>query len=468
MLLSRECLPLSSLDLSTPNGEFPTGPGRFYESHIRILDLDGRLRQAPSVLIARSDTTRSVYALERHQAGLYVVCKLGAWVSIEKLSNVAEACYASRCYPAQTIEAMQREAATTTPHLYQESKRKRLAIEELQSMVQKRPRTTPVASSVPQMAQAQPPVQPQDTDQTPSSATSLEPAAAHADSALPVPPASQSGPLDLMADTQMTAEDIFQSIRSSCFEYLYHNKGSLAYFAKGPLSRARAAFHFDCDATLDVNDLSNFLKSLVVAIPQIDKKYKETVPKLIDEMKVMVETSEEDVPQVKRRKSKKMKLGKDGLWSNEVEQVKKWWRANKPQVREDDSRINPQEVKYHIACLRTRETQLQMIILLEVLALEATRPAPDADDSQLPGMPAEVPVQEKTVEPVPKKKTKHDFPLLVNLHADRMSIWQSTTLDEMHMIAAEAQAKSGLQSQKSTRANSDPLKDFCIDIVVPL
>lgn len=452
MLLPRESLPLSTLDLSTPSGEYPIGPGRFFESHIRILDLDGRLRQAPGVLLARSDHTRNVYAIERHQLGLYVVCKLGSWVSIEKLSKLAEACYAPRCVTAQKPETAGTEAPLTSHQFHKENKRKRQAIEELQSMVRKRQKSLAPES---QPAPGQPSVQSHISEQND------EPDA----SGLQGP---QSDALDPTADVQTSAQDIFQNIRSQYFEALYHSKGSLAYFAKGPLSKARAAFHFDCDANLELKDLLAFLKSTVVAVPQIDKKYKETIPKLIEEMKLLAESSEESSRRPKRRASTKMKLGKDGLWTGEVQQVQKWWTVNKPDVRDnDDAPSNPKEVKYHISCLRTRETQLQMIILLEVLALESMGLVQDAQDTQLPGMPAEDQPKE-TVEAAPKKKDKHDYFALLNLHADRMSIWQTTLLEEMKMIAAEAQAKSGQQLHKSDRSDSDPSKDFCVDIIVPL
>lgn len=452
MLLPRECLPLSALDLSAPSGEYPTGPGRFFESHIRILDLDGRLRQAPSVLLARSDLTQKVYAIERHQLGLYVVCKLGSWVSIEKLSKLAEACYASRCIPVQKASADDGEAPLTSHQFHKENKRKRQAIEELQSMVRKRQKSLGPESHE---AISQPPSESQIPEQVVASGTSAL-------------QGTQPGPVEPSADLQISALNIFQNIRSQYFEALYHSKGSLAYFAKSTLSKARAAFHFDCDANLEMKDLLVFLKSIVVAVPQIDKKYKETVPKLIEEMKLLAESSEESGRKSKRKRSTKMKLGKDGLWTGEIEQVKKWWAVNKPDVRDDDDSTNtPKEIKYHISCLRTRETQLQMIILLEVLALEAMGLAQDTPVTQLPGMPAEDQPKE-TVEAPPKKKDKHDYHALLNLHADRMSIWQTTLLEEMKMIAAEAQAKSGQQLQKSDRPDSDPSKDFCVDIIVPL
>lgn len=217
-----------------------------------------------------------------------------------------------------------------------------------------------------------------------------------------------------------------------------------------------------------MNDLIEFLKSLTMSTVQVDKKFRETLPELVKDIKLLAESCAEDEPKKKRRKSKKMKIGRDGLYPGEIDHVKKWWRTHQSLIPHDDEAvINPQEVKYHITCLRTRETQLQMILILEILALEAVRPAEDAQDSQLPGLPVgDTP--KKPVEPAPKKRHKHNFSTLVDIHADRLCIWQSTTLDEMEMIAAESQVQDGSETQKSERANSDPLKDFCVDILLPL
>lgn len=216
-----------------------------------------------------------------------------------------------------------------------------------------------------------------------------------------------------------------------------------------------------------MNDLVEFLKSLVMVTSQIDKKYRSTLPELVNNMKILVESSDDGEAKPMRRRLKKMKLGKDGLYPGETDHIKWWWRANKPRIGDDDATVNPQETNYHITHLRTRETQLQMVIILEILALEAVRPAENADDSQLPGMPAED-EPKSTVDPPPKKRSKHNYPTLVDIHADRLCIWQSTTLDEMKMIAAESQANNGTEGQKPDRVDSDPLKDFCMDILLPL
>lgn len=467
MLLSRERLPLSNLDLSAPTGEFTPGPGRFFESHIRILDL--AVRQGPSILIARSDATRHLYAIERHQTGLYVICKLGAWSNIEKLSRVCVACYAPRCQPVQTNGGANAAPSAESIRLPKVSKRKRLAIEEIQSMVRKRSRALSIALPDAQTTQCQPHADLATVDRSLTPTNSETQTAL--DAALPAsnPTESQIDLADNNNDAQACAEDIFQNLRSQYFEALYHSKGSLAYFAKGPLSRARAAFHLDCDGNLEMDDLVCFLKGLVVAITQVDKKYKETIPNMTKDMKTLLDTDGEAETKPRRRKPKKMKIGKDGLYPGEVDHIKRWWRANKPELHDDESATtNPQETKFHVTCLRTRETQLQMIILLEVLALEAAQPMSNVQESQLPGMPAEHASRESTSDHVPRKQSKHNFPQLLSLHADRLCIWQDTTLEEMKMIAAESEAKHGEGSQKPNRTNSDALRDFCIDIVLPL
>ena len=87
MLLPREHLSLSSLDLANPNGLFPAA--RFYESNVKILELEGRL--GSNILLARSDIHKMTYAVERESKGLYTVCKLGAWADISQLAESATA-----------------------------------------------------------------------------------------------------------------------------------------------------------------------------------------------------------------------------------------------------------------------------------------------------------------------------------------------------------------------------------------
>lgn len=239
-------------------------------------------------------------------------------------------------------------------------------------------------------------------------------------------------------------------------------QGSLAYFPKGPLSRARAAFHLESDVNLSMTDLVNFLKGLVVPLRQMNKKYQETVPNLIREMKTLVDSSGEE--KRKKRKPRKMKIGRNGLYPSEDDELQAWWAANKPELKDGEPSIPETQVKSYLTLLRSRETQLQIILLLEILALEPLAAAAGAADSQLPGVQPSI-----EMEP-PKKKSAKEQNLndLVDLHADLLCIWQSTASDEVRLLEDSQMTGHAGEGPKAQRASSEPLKDFCVDIIIPL
>ncbi|KAI1376918.1 DNA replication regulator SLD3-domain-containing protein [Hypoxylon crocopeplum] len=469
MLLPREYLQLSFLDLSVPYGSFESS--RSYESSIKILDLEDRMGSGPVVLIARLETDKSLYALERQQNGLYALCHIGSWVNLQELEGLATAS-CSRLIekrPHTSIDSST-SCPLVTPQLHHEAKKRRLAIEAIQSLVKKPSRSRSISTASQLISPTGLPTLGLDSIESQPDSTHVP------QNAIP------TGVLDTQTESQTatfhetddifsapTAEGIFDNIRNQYLESLYHSMGSLAYFAKGPLSRARATFHLDCDSNLETRDLVDFLKSLVMTSVQIDKKYRETIPGIISKMKPIFQDSdnEQGSAKTKRQKTKKVKLGKDGLYPMEDDRVRKWWTVRKPQVKDDEAMTTaePHETKLQIAWLRSRETQLQMIIILEVLALEPLI-SQDGKDSQLPGMSA--PENEGTVVPkdtAVKKRNRHNLPSLVDVHADRLCIWQSTALDEVRLPRYSQNRE--FESQESLRATSDPLKDFCVDIIVP-
>ncbi|KAK1986288.1 DNA replication regulator SLD3-domain-containing protein [Colletotrichum cereale] len=473
MLLPREYLSLSCLDLGAPQGDLPSS--RFYESHIKILDLEDRVAEKPSVLLARNDASKSIYALERAAVSglnLYTVCKLGSWVDLLVLSDNATVTgkHVARMRMAEEARESQQgqELPLTTPGLHKGLKEKRLAIEALQqSIVRKRGRSQSVSTF--DEARAEKRTRSDDDVSRPQTPSGLNQVAeakpeltewieTHLDAVEPTP---QPVP---EPNAQQTPGDIMDNIRTQYTEALYKSMGSLAYFAKGPLSRARAAFHLDCDGTMNMNDLIDFLKSLVMTTVQIDKKYRETIPDIISKLKTHIDSSDEG-SKPKRRKSKKMKLGKDGMYPEEDDHVRKWWSLNQPEFGDEDKPVTPAQIKSHVSLLRTRETQLQMILILEILALEPLRTAEGAGESQLPGLSGE-PEAEKAAETQPKKRSKHNFPVLADVHADRLCIWQSTASDELRMLEdSQVTAPSG--GEPALKASPDPLKDFCTDIIMP-
>ena len=145
MLLPREHLPLACLDLVSPDHDMPVS--RLYESHIKILDLESRVDAAPSLLIARHDPNGTLYAVESHAAGRYVVCKLGPWTDLEALAANATAISRDRLRPARPETRPQPPApapapSAATPQLYgKDQRKKRAAIEAIQSLMRKRPRS---------------------------------------------------------------------------------------------------------------------------------------------------------------------------------------------------------------------------------------------------------------------------------------------------------------------------------------
>lgn len=225
MLLPRESLPLSALDLCHPQGDFPAS--RFYESQIKILELEGRL--GSNVLLARSEASRAIYAIERNPDGLHTLCKLGAWVDIGKLGQHATVVCMQRVKACKTIQDKTPGSLPfTTPHLHKENKKKRLAIEEIQSIVRKRARSQSVATLdqssredglssqgakdlTSEGIQACP-----TTDAQVTAKTDSEPVG-------PLPSSDVQQSLDGGNPTPPSAEDIFQNIRTQYFEVLYHS-----------------------------------------------------------------------------------------------------------------------------------------------------------------------------------------------------------------------------------------------------
>jgi len=243
-------------------------------------------------------------------------------------------------------------------------------------------------------------------------------------------------------------------------------QGSLAYFAKGPLSRARSAFHLDLESSLDMADLIEFLKSMILTTVQIDKKYRETIPDVIAKMGEHINSSDEGGR--RKRKSKKMRLGKNGLYPVEEEDVCRWWTSNKPELSDDQTGFSAAQIKSHVSLLRTRETQLQMILILEILALEPLKSSADTGDACLPALPGtDTSVQLPSMAPPPKKRNKHNLPVLIDVHADRLTIWQSTAFDDI-LLLGDSQVSQVSADGQSQAASSEPLKDFCVDVIVPL
>ena len=205
----------------------------------------------------------------------------------------------------------------------------------------------------------------------------------------------------------------------------------------------------------------------------MDRKYRETLPEIV---KVLPggALSEDESEQImaglekKAGKSRKAKIGKDGLHPGEVVNITRWWFGRDTlfgldasrEVREDEARIAMLEQ-------RARETQLQMIIVLETLALEASNIKPRVD----PGLPGGRVTEEETTTQAQKAKPKkpQNLDTLIDLLIDRLCIWHSTSAEDSKMTG-DMQRTIPPRGEKAaeTRPNNDPLRDFCVDVILPL
>lgn len=148
------------------------------------------------VLIARLDDGRTLYAVEREDRGLYVLCQLGSWINLHQLRAAAVVSRAE-LLPKTTERTIQDNAIVplVTLEANKYSKKKRLAIEAIHSML-KRPSTGILTDSEPTPTAPQP---------LPPSQTQEQPF---------------NDPVNDVS-AQLTATDIFDNVRTQYLEALY-------------------------------------------------------------------------------------------------------------------------------------------------------------------------------------------------------------------------------------------------------
>lgn len=397
------------------------------------------------LLIARLDDNRTLYAVERESRGLYIVLQLGSWINIHQLKSSAVVAQTERAdMPVKGLfSGPTAFESSTTPLITAEgskyNKKKRLAIEAIQSMI-KRP-------STPQLPESRPASVVLESVPGPESQIKTQ-----ATVSLPV----------LETTTQATATEIFDNVRTQYFESLYLSKASLAYFAKGPLSRARAAFNLDFEANLDMSDHIAFLESLVLSSTLLDKKYRDGVPVCVSAIDIHDQSGDDAAAKPKKKKSnKKMKAGKNGLYPNEEALITNWWIGHDEDVESGAPGTSKDEIaRTRIADLRIRETQLQMIVILEILALQPLVSS-NGTLENLPSLPSDDIIQRK--ERTPKTRKQDHLTTLIDVHIDRLCIWQSIAIE-----AVEApDITSGPMAANAVKHSDNILKDFCIEVIVP-
>ncbi|KAI9699051.1 MAG: hypothetical protein M1836_003240 [Candelina mexicana] len=458
-LLPRSELPLSYLEPTTSNASLPSA--RLFSANIPALDTLGVAKGGATVLIAKLETEQSLYAVERVALGTYAICKLRDWVKSEELRagalvtrNESWPFKQNSGFPEQGTEWWHSVLSGRDREDTQRTKRKRtIASDAVQlSMEQSKHKISQLLpkapSSASSLSQAVPNVEP------------VQVPAGWSDS-------SMAGP---------TAQKILEIIRTQYLEALHLSKTSLAYFAKGPLSRARAAFSTENGAALPLEDLIHFLRSSILTLPIMDKKYRETVPTLVKTIPVDSFSDDEwpqsTVPGPRRKqKSRRIKPGKDGLHPEEEDYLSRGWR-----ISDNDSHAtwpgetSDENMKRRILRLKVRETELQIIIIMETLALESSTLSRSRNWSAAVDQPG---AAEKEQRQGVKNKLKkpQDLTILLDLLIDRLCIWSLSNEENgsaSPMSSGKREKLGGLDRRTpATKAVQNGLRDFCAEVIIP-
>ncbi|KAF2422394.1 hypothetical protein EJ08DRAFT_682709 [Tothia fuscella] len=447
--LERSRLPLSYLDPAPTDSILPTT--RLFSAHIDVLDRnDGTKNEEtkpPMLLIASLESESSLHAVERVKHGVFALCKLCNWVKVEHLEDTSGVSYTPITRPPlvekSDVNAENWWTKAVVPQGFDKSGGIKPA---------KRPR---LAMSLPQTTP-----QPEVLLNTPT---------------LPVPEPA-AFPIDTSEPNQgpeISSQQVFETLVHEYLSALYKSKTSLAFFAKGPLSRARAACLTVAQEDLSLSALTAFLRSMLLTMSSMDKKYREKLPGMINEFShATLSDFEQESPIVaKKRKLKKHpKLSREGTYLMEESHVKRWWFTE--DVRRQDE-TNEQLLRRKIGDLRVRETLAQVILILEILALEALPEFKTAALDSIAIKKETQETQETQNEPIlDAKKTFRKFRkpvdliLRLDLLMDKLSIWQSIENDGP---AAESQQATDLSSRDNSGKlqDRDLLASFCIEVIIP-
>jgi DNA replication regulator SLD3 len=201
-----------------------------------------------------------------------------------------------------------------------------------------------------------------------------------------------------------------------------------------------------------------FYRDAALSAKKMDLKYRETLPATVRDVAITV-SDDEPAPRSKKRKSRKKTIGKNGLYPEEEEFVRKWWKgrsgAENGLLMETSREA---EAKKHIGELRLRETQLQILLILETIALESADAGEEKtrteNDERTPDNTAKK----------PKTKKPQDLNVLLELHLDRLCIWHAVSAEETTVPDTVKTHDNHLSGKK---VESDAVRDFCTEVIVP-
>lgn len=297
-VLQRAHLPLAALDVQ--------GSGsRLFAAHVQALEALHENGIEGHIIAAEQKEEGRLYVVERAAKRVYALCRLGQWITKETVTRLAQV----QPIPAKPAVKRRITAPVSTSPWWS-----RAAVD----LPKERPQDHRRTASLLQFKVHQ---------QAPKAIPDLPPPGAvqqtrdvHTQRTV-----EPQKPSIGVADAE--AQDPVEELARQYLDALYLSRTSLAYFAKGPLSRARSAITGGVDNSTISSSLIDLLRNAILPVNVMDKKFKDNLPALVKDLPLVIPSQDERPAKSRRKKKFKPKRDKAGLFTNEHEYLEKWWRG---------------------------------------------------------------------------------------------------------------------------------------------
>lgn len=410
-LLPRSQLPLAYLDTAQDGS-------RLFVASVHILEACHTYGQVPSILIVEDGSEKRLYAIERVQRRKYALCRLAKCVIKDEILGRAVSDF-------RPLESLSKRRALEPSRESGQPWWKAAAVDFQQTAVNG-------VSTMPTLSLRHP-------ELSETAEQQVEVRDTIPDDSLLVQPTS--------------LDDTLQELARQYLDALYLSRTPLAYFVKGPLARTRAAF------STHPADLISFLRGTVLTSATMDKKFRDVLLELVKDFAIL------DTPgtKPKRKRKWKSKRDKQGLFVGERDHIEQWWQKMEGTGKDSVSH-EPFEaaLRRRAQAIRIRETSLQVIIIMEILALEASTPllpaVPALDGVQDPGSQ---PQENRPADLDKKQRKKKDSNMTAILETliERLNIFY--TLESSPVKTREDESGSTRSDTK------DELRTFATEVIIP-
>ncbi|KAM3419451.1 hypothetical protein BST61_g5377 [Cercospora zeina] len=419
-LLSRYQLPLAYLD--------PAQDGRgLFTAHIHLLETFHENHDGTSVLLVEDDANHSLYAIERVQSRKYALCRLAKSVALEQLLAL----------PTLRTETGPLPKKRCTP-LLREKSRPWWAM----AAVKAQPYSTHSRGQAPKLS-----MQPRVTPISRPEEMPLAEQEPHACIEASIPEA-------LPVQT-VNVEQTLEDLSKHYLDALYLSRTTLAYFLKGPLARARAALSSQPAA------LIAFLRGSMLNSTSMDKKFRDVLAGIVRDISLIDTPGTQSKP--RRKRKWRSKRDKHGLFVDEKEYIEGWWRKHDQDMHAfATNETNEALLKRRLQVVRNRETLLQVVVTMEVLALEQGAAASSENpptvglrSEELSGDHPEI----NTKDEKQRKKKEIDANVSLETLVERLNIFHT-------IEASPVKTKDG-DNCSANADTRDELKTFAAEVIIP-